>query len=253
MKKRTFLTYEKPLLTCMVQADNPDRIKELIDASLPEGAEAIGMQFCKLKAEYRNEEIYKDLLSYSDLPVYVTNYRKHNSNAGKSDDVLAAELLTFAECGATLCDVMGDYFCPHPEELTDDPAAIEKQMLLIEQLHREGAEVLMSSHVLKFTPAERVLEIAKEQVRRGADIVKIVTGAETMEQQIENLRITDLLKRELGAPFLFLSGGMSTLHRRLGLKLGCCMALCVYEHDVRSTAAQPLLSTMKTVRDSIDF
>ena len=74
-----------------------------------------------------------------------------------------------------------------------------------------------------------------------------------MEQQIENLRITNLLKQELGAPFLFLSGGESTIHRRLGMKLGCCMSLCVYEHDSLSTASQPLLSTMKTIRDIIDF
>jgi 3-dehydroquinate dehydratase len=111
----------------------------------------------------------------------------------------------------------------------------------------------MSSHLYKYAPADRVLEIAFEQKRRGADIIKIVTKADNMEQQIENLRITDLLKRELGAPFLFLSGGKCTLHRRLGMKLGCCMALCVYEHDALSTPSQPLLSTMKTIRDSIDF
>ena len=111
----------------------------------------------------------------------------------------------------------------------------------------------MSSHLYKFAPAERVLEIALEQKRRGADIIKIVTGAESMEQQLENLRITHLLKRELGAPFLFLSGGECSLHRRLGMKLGCCMSLCVYEHDALSTETQPLLSTMKMVRDAIDF
>ena len=144
---------------------------------------------------------------------------------------------------------MGDIFCKHPEELTDDAEAIGKQMELIDTLHDRGAEVLMSSHVLKFTPAERVLEIAQEQKRRGADVIKIVTWADTMEQQIENLRITDLLKRELGAPFLFLSGGECSLHRRLGIQLGCSMALCVYEHDAFSTVAQPLLSTMKTARD----
>jgi len=98
-----------------------------------------------------------------------------------------------------------------------------------------------------------VLEIAFEQKRRGADVIKIVTAADTMEQQIENLRITDLLKRELGAPFLFLSGGECTLHRRLGIRLGCCMSLCVYEHDTRSTPTQPLLSIMKKGRDDIDF
>jgi 3-dehydroquinate dehydratase len=81
---------------------------------------------------------------------------------------------------------MGDMFCPHPEELTDAPDAIKKQTELIDLLHSKGAEVLMSSHVLKFTPAERVLEIALEQKRRGADIIKIVTGADSMEQQLEN-------------------------------------------------------------------
>ena len=86
----------------------------------------------------------------------------------------------------------------------------------------------------------------------GVDIIKIVTAADTMQQQLENLRITDLLKRELDAPFLFLSGGECSLHRRLGMKLGCCMALCVYEHDARSTPMQPLLSTMKTIRDTIN-
>ena len=184
-------------------------------------------------------------------PCYVTNYR-YSHNQKLSDDELADGIITLAESGATLCDVMGDIFCKHSEELTDNEEAIQKQMKLIDTLHQKGAEVLMSSHLYKFAPAERVLEIAFEQKRRGADIIKIVT-ADNMEQQIENLRITNLLKQELGAPFLFLSGGESTIHRRLGMKLGCCMSLCVYEHDSLSTASQPLLSTMKTIMDFIDF
>jgi len=248
----TFLK-NQPLLTVMLQCQTPEVAIGRIRNANCLGADAYGLQVESLLPEYQTPEVYGRIFKeMSGRPVYVTNYRVAQ-NKGKTDEELAEGLLTLARSGATLCDVMGDYFCPHPEELTDDPAAIEKQMLLIEQLHREGAEVLMSSHVLKFTPAERVLEIAKEQVRRGADIVKIVTGAETMEQQIENLRITDLLKRELGAPFLFLSGGMSTIHRRLGMKLGCCMGLCVYEHDHLSTKAQPLLQTLKTVRDFTDF
>ncbi len=250
MSKPTFLAYEKPLLTCMVQADNPERIKELIDASVPEGAEAFGMQFCKLKAEYRNEDTYKDLLAYSDLPVYVTNYRT-GENKGKSDDVLATELIDLAECGATLCDVMGDYFDACEGELTMKEKAIEKQIKLIEALHKRGAEVLMSSHVLKFTPAERVLEIAREHERRGADICKIVTGAETMEQQIENLRIINLLKETLKIPFLFLSGGECHIMRRIGAMLGNCMSLCVHEYDELATKTQPLLCDMKKIRELI--
>ena len=250
MESKTFLTYERPLLTCMVQADNPDRIKELIDLSLPEGAEAFGMQFCQLKKEYRNKKTYRELFEYaSPLPVYVTNYRNHFSNAGKSDDVLAAELVELAECGATLCDVMGDYFDRCEGELTMDEEAVKKQMKLIDQLHKRGAEVLMSSHVLKFTPAERVLEIAREHERRGADICKIVTGAENTDQQIENLRIIHLLKENLKIPFLFLSGGECHIMRRIGGLLGCCMYLCVHEYDEYATKAQPLLHDIKIIRD----
>ena len=251
MKKRTFLDYEKPLITSMVQADNPKRIKELIDASVREGAEAIGMQLCKLKAEYRNEDTYKELFAYSDLPVYVTNYRDHISNVGKSDEELAAEMLGFAECGATLCDVMGDVFDASEDELTMNEEAVEKQMKLIDALHERGAEVLMSSHVRKFIPAERVLEIALEHQRRGADICKIVTGAENMEEQIENLRIANLLKENLSIPFLYLSGGECRILRRIGGSLGCCMYLCVYEYDEYATKSQPLLRDVKSIRDLI--
>ena len=252
MKSKTFLTYESPLLTCMVQADNPDRIKELIDLSRPEGAEAFGMQFCKMKEEYRNKKTYRELFKYaSPLPVYVTNYRNHLSNAGKSDDVLAAELVELAECGATLCDVMGDYFDHCEGELTINEEAVKKQMKLIDELHKSGAEVLMSSHVLKFTPAERVLEIALEHERRGADICKIVTGADNMAQQIENLRIINLLKENLKIPFLFLAGGECHIMRRIGGLLGCCMYLCVREYDKYATKAQPLLHDIKIIRDML--
>lgn len=233
----------------MVQASNSDRIKALIDASIPEGAEAIGMQFCQLKAEYRNEKTYRELFAYTDLPIYVTNYRNHISNIGKSDDVLAAELVELAECGATLCDVMGDYFDACEGELTMNKDAIKKQIRLIDELHGRGAEVLMSSHVLKFTPAERVLEIAREHERRGADICKIVTGAENTEQQIENLRIINLLKENLKIPFLFLAGGECRILRRIGCSLGCCMYLCVHEYDEFATKSQPLLRDMKILRE----
>ncbi|MBR2907703.1 MAG: type I 3-dehydroquinate dehydratase [Clostridia bacterium] len=249
--KPTFLSYEKPLLTVMVQADNPDRVEELIDASRPEGAEAFGMQLCRMKAEYRTRETYERLFRYaSPLPVYVTNYRVAE-NTGKSDDELAEELLELAECGATLCDVMGDYFDPCVGELTMNDEAIEKQKRLIEALHARGAEVLMSSHIKKFTPAERVLEVAREHERRGADICKIVTGASTMAEQIENLRIIDLLKQNLSIPFLFLAGGESRILRRVGGEIGSCMYLCVHEYDQLATKVQPLTRDVKAIRDHL--
>ncbi len=243
-----FLNYEKATLTVMVQANNPTRIKELMDKAIPAGAEAFGIQFEQMLPEYRTPEVYRDLFSYAKgRPSYVTNYRGTQNN-GKSDDELSDELVELAECGAELCDIMGDYFDRQPDEVAVDENAINKQIGLINRIHQKGAKVLMSSHVMKYTPAERVLEIALEHKRRGADISKIVTGADTMEQQLENLKIINMLKEKLGIPFLFLCNNRCKLLRRIGGEIGSCMYLCVYEHDSFATPAQPLLSDVKLIR-----
>ena len=248
--KQSFLKYEKPPLTVMVQAETPNRIEELMTAALPNGAEAFGMQFCKLRPEYRTPEIYKSLFEKaSPLPTYVTNYRGGYNKGVATDGEIAEALVTLAECGATLIDVMGDLFDKQDDEMAKSPEAVEMQMRLISRLHSIGAEVLISSHIKKFTPAERVLEIALEHKRRGADISKIVVGADTLDEQIENLRIIRLLKEKLDIPFLLLSGGKSRIVRRFGAELGCCMYLCVAEHDSLATPAQPLLSEVKAIRD----
>lgn len=243
----------KALLTVMVQAHTPERIKELMEKALPDGAEAFGIQLEQLEPEYRSKEIYRDLFSSTyGKPSYVTNYRG-SRNEGKSDEQLSQELLEAAECGAVLCDMMGDYFDPQPGEMTYQEEAVKKQQELIGQLHARGAKVLMSSHVFQFMTAEKVLEIALEQQRRGADVCKIVAGAENMEQQLENLKRIQLLKEKLSIPFLFLSSGSCSLMRRIGGELGCCMYLCVYEHDELATPVQPLLKDVKELRDTLQL
>lgn len=206
MNKRTFFDNEKATLTCMVQGDNPGRIKELMKKSVPQGAEAFGIQFEQMNSEYRNAEVYKELFACAeDKPTYVTNYR-YNKNEGKSDEQLAEELLELADCGADLCDMMGDYFDRQPDEITYNETAVAKQKNLIDKLHKRGARVLISSHIMKFTPADEVLKIALAHQSRGADISKIVVGAENTVQQLENLKMINMLKEKLDVPFLFLSG-----------------------------------------------
>ena len=250
--EKTFLKYDKEKLTVMIQARKPDRIKELIDKSLPEGAEALGIQFEKLNEEYQTPENYKDLIDYAkDKPVYATFYRNRQGAETRTDEQLGEEILKVAECGATLCDVMGDLYDKQPDEVAVSEDAIKKQMQLIDELHKKGAEVLMSSHTFVFTSAERVLEIAEEHQRRGADISKIVTGADTEEQQLENIKIVNLLKKNLKIPFLFISVGESRILRKIGGELGNCMTLCVYEHDDMSTQEQPLLKNAIAIRNNM--
>ena len=88
---------------------------------------------------------------------------------------------------------------------------------------------------------------ALAQQARGADIAKIVTFANNEAEEMENLRITTLLKQELKIPFLYLSGGECRLHRRMGALLGNCMVLCVQQYDALATPAQPLLTKMQGI------
>ena len=250
--EKTFLESDKSILTVMIQARNPERIKELVDKSLPEGAEAIGIQFEKLNEEYRTSESYKAIINYAkNKPVYATYYRNRSGVETRTDEQLGEELLKIADCGATLCDVMGDLYDKQPDEVAVSEEAIRKQKQLIDEIHKKGAEVLMSSHTFVFTSAERVLEIALEHEKRGADISKIVTGADTEEQELENIKIINLLKKNLKIPFLFICVGESRILRKIGGELGNCMTLCVYEHDELSTQEQPLLKNAIAIRNNM--
>ncbi|MBQ2757432.1 MAG: type I 3-dehydroquinate dehydratase [Clostridia bacterium] len=249
MKKELFHATQKPLLTTMVQAPTPDGAITLIERANAMGAEMLGIQTCRFPRELQTKEEYRRIFAATKgRPTYVTHYRSR-SNEGKSDEELAEGLLTIAEAGATLVDVMGDLFAPHSDELTDNVRAIKQQKKLIKALHEKGALVLMSSHTRKYLPPARVLEIALAQQARGADVVKIVTNADYPEQEIELMGVSLLLKKHLKVPFLLLCGGNYQIIRRIGPMLGSCMWLSVVEHDECATKAQPLLADVKAIRD----
>ena len=250
--KKSFLNARAPFVTEMVQVPTAKQAELKIRNAIADGATAIGVQMSALEKQYRTKETLTAIfLAAEDKPIYFTNYRI-GLNEGMCDEELVDGLFLGLECGATLVDVMGDIFCPAPEELTMDKLAIDKQRKLIDKIHEKGGEVLMSSHIHSFRPPERVLEIALEQQRRGADIVKIVAGAETQEEELKNLEICHLLKKELNIPFLFLSSGKyNYLHRTVGPALGVNMWLCFREYDETTYVGPPLLSNVLKIKHGL--
>lgn len=248
--KKTFLTYDKPLLMAMVQEETPEDCINIITDALWDGAEAFGIQLEDLRLEYRNPETLRGIFACcEDKPIYVTSYRKSNSK-GFTDEQCAELLLMAAKCGATLCDVMGDMFHPEPHELTMDETAIQKQKELINAIHAIGSEVLMSTHIRQFYGEAEVLKIAEEQVRRGTDIIKIVNHAETEDQLFENIQIIHSLKKRFDKNFLYLANGQyNRLLREIGPKLGVCMYLCVHSYRTLNFREQPKLRNMKILRE----
>ncbi len=252
--KPTFLNQTRPIITSMIGQTTPDNTRFTVKNSIYAGADAVGIQLCAIKKEYKTEEQLKNMFAAAGgKPIYVTNYR-YLENEGLSDSECMEGMLTALRCGATLGDIMGDTFDKCDLELTFNPEAVKKQMELIDQIHAMGKEVLMSSHINKFLPAEEILKIALAQQERGVDIVKIVGGANSTEEEMENLRITTLLKKELKVPFLFLSNGTHTkIHRMIGPMLGCFGYLCVLEHSPTAVPTQPTVAAAKAVRDSFDY
>ncbi len=251
--KPTFLGYKRPPLVDMIIVETPTQFVTNVRNATYDGAEAFGMQMERLRPEFRTEEMLKKMFAYlGDRPLYITNYRGAH-NREMTEEARMEELMLALRCGATLLDVPGDTFDPTPGELTENPAAIDKQKKLIDDIHEKGGEVLMSSHIHRFLPEEQVLDIALKQQSRGADIVKFVTGSDTEEELMTNLNTIRTLKREMKVPFLFLSGGRyCKLHRTIGPYLGVCWWLCVESYDTFSSREQPLLRAMNQVVRNLD-
>ncbi|NMB95771.1 MAG: type I 3-dehydroquinate dehydratase [Clostridiaceae bacterium] len=254
MKKITFLNYEKPLLTAMIQCPTKEEAIAKIKKSIDLGADAIGVQLCKLKKEYRTLKDLKEIFdSCNEKPIYITSYRFGESTC-YTDEQCVELLLLGLEAGATLCDVMGDMFDPKAHlELSQNPAAIKKQMELIDEIHRRGGEVLMSSHTRRNISIEEAMMIAKEHDRRGADIIKIVTIADHQNDIPKYIECIQKIIAETNKKLLFLASGKGTLIRYIGPNFGVCMYLCVESHGVLDTKEQPLLSKLKLIRDNFDW
>ena len=237
-----FLENRRPLLTAMIAAHTPeDAIAKILD-SHADGAEAFYIQLELLCREYWEPQTLRRIFSYCrSKPVIVTAYRFGHA-AGRSDDERAQLLLLGLECGAAVCDVMGDLFHPEADQLTFDKAAVQKQTALIREIHERGGEVLMSTHLSRFFQKEELIAYAKAQQSRGADLCKLVNRADTQAQLLENLQTAAALQEQLSIPYLLLANGAySRLLRLAGVNLGVCMYLCLQRFTALDFPEQPLL------------
>lgn len=250
--KASFLNHEKPLLCAMIQAHTPDDAICQIMNSLYDGADAFGIQLENLRREYRDPATLKKIFSFcGGKPIYITSYRNSEST-GYTDEECVDYLLMGLDAGATICDIMGDFFCPDPHQFTWDPEAAAKQKALADEIHRRGGEVLISSHINDFIDGQEVLRIAKAQKARGADVAKIVNHSQTEEQMHAGFAAIRLMKEQLGGEFLYLGNGPhSRKLRTLGPSFGVCMYLCVQQYGPLNTREQPQLRAMKAVRDNL--
>mgnify|MGYP003307716931 CR=1 FL=1 len=254
MKKvKDVLNDKRPLITPLLGADTADGLVQEIRDSLEQGADAIGLTLEHLPAELRTEPMLRRYIAAADgKPVYVTCYQRSDC-IEESDDDRAETLLRALDCGAAIVDLRGDMFCPCDGEMTDDPVAVQKQIALIDRIHAAGGLALMSTHRffedgVHFLPRDEALRIALEQARRGADIAKIVTAANTEEELAECFETLLLLNKEVPVPVVFLCSGKLGLRHRVACGLiGEAMVFTKEKHHAQEGAMQLPIETIAGV------
>ena len=251
--KKSFLNQPHPVITGIMAGQTPQElIAESKNAEF-DGAQGMAIDLADLKPEFRHRDALKSIVEAVHLPIMFFFYR--NDKWGDSSDGQRQELLlAAAEAGASMIDVMGDLYDPSPLEITRNPAAIDQQKRLIDRIHAQGAEVVISSHMACARTTAQVVEHMQTLESRGPEVVKIVTTVDTDEELAEALRTTLALKRELKRPFIHLCNGkFSRPHRFFGPALGVSIAFAVHRYEPRYGMTQPTIRAMKAVLDNLHW
>jgi Type I 3-dehydroquinase len=207
-----------------------------------------------------------------DRPVYTTCRRKafmavYGINdsfvADWGDDERMERQLRSIPLGSVAIDLELDTFDPKPAptwnkemvgdhagvaEITCDRDAIARQRVVIDAAHEAGAEVIVSCHTGRPQSHEALIAVAHAGAERGADLIKIVSPCEGLEDVIELLTATGRLSEELRIPFTLVGAGESArLTRLLGTCLGSSWVLAQQTLVPGGFHEQPLVAHARDV------
>jgi 3-dehydroquinate dehydratase type I len=175
-----------------------------------------------------------EIIQAASKPVLVTYRSIREGGEGTVDDKThASYLLAALEEGAELVDVEGRL----PEKWREKVFRA-----------RRKSSIVVSTHVPDSTPPKEKLErIFEELAGTGADIIKIVTQANSM---IDNLRVLDLIPkaRERGIKIIaFCMGRFGKISRIFSHLMGGYLTFASLEGGEESAAGQIPVEEMKRI------
>lgn len=252
MCRKSFFGRQSTAVTAIYTGSSIDELIHKGRMALFSDADAIAVELNKLPLEQRTAQEFRRLMKEVPLPFMFVLYR-NDEFCGGDDEARQKYLLEAVDAGAEVVDVMGDLYDPSEYELTRDPKAIDRQMQLIDEIHRRGGKVVMSSHMQVPRTAEEVLEHLQEQARRGADIVKIVVGGNTKEDLQESIRTMILLREKMDRPYIYLVGGAcATIIRNLGMCFGVAVEFANLD-NMQENRVQAPIATFKAVQQNLHW
>ena len=270
----------RPFICCVLIDDpTPDHLIRTIKLAEYDGAHAFDLELQGVDESHRTPDALRRVFQHTSRPVF-TVFRRYRlagdtfeAQAGR--DAARMQLqLDMIDAGSVGFDMELDTFDPRPgppsgtpegkrytfdrssppREVTHDPAAVERQMRLIEEAHRRGGEVLASAHALTRLSPDGAVAIGRLAEERGADAVKIVQFCASYEDVVECFASTVALRRALRIPFVMMAHGeYGKLVRPVTPLLGSMLVFAIQDYTPGSFLSQPLVRASKAVLDNFDF
>lgn len=258
-----------PALAGVVRERNIKAACAEIKNCVYDGADMIDMHISCL--DDTGVDAVKAIVSSTKLPILALNYNitANGQGAGFSEEERIDSLLRAIDAGAAGIDMQGySFHLPShdgffgedkysftknsPREVVTDPEIIAKQRDLIEKVHKKGGEVLLSCHPGIPMKCDAVVDLAFFLEERGADIIKIVTIANTEDDMVEAFKTMVELKRRIKTPVSFHAGGAEgMLSRIINPMLGGQIVFCVDRFGEGSTPEQLDLRTARAIIDNL--
>ena len=176
--------------------------------------------------------------AYRNMPLLITNRKTDEGGRFEGSERERVALLKEAvELGVEYVDI----------ELSTEEALIEE---LLQKIHNNDnqAKLIISHHDFNRTSSEKELKDRfNECLKAGADIVKMVTYANSME---DNLRVLDLIsyaKRKNEEIIAFCMGDLGRISRVMAPLFGSYLSFASLEKGDESAPGQITINDMKQI------
>lgn len=223
----------RPFVVAVIAEPTVRQASQAIECAARDGADAFELNLPPL-----GDISWADLARTIDEaagPVYVTCRRRAflaiygfepAALPAWSEEERMARSLAAIDLGAVAMDVELDTFDPTPApalgtseaalvaaevgppyERSDDPAAVARQVAIVEAAHDRGGQVLMSCHTGRPQDVAGLRHIADSARARGADLFKIVMPCRGATDLAILREADDLLTSVTSMPFVLVGAG----------------------------------------------
>ncbi len=180
----------------------------------------------------------KSVGAYRNTSIIITNRKRNEGGKFEGSEGERVTLLKEAiELGADFVDI----------ELSTENALIEELLLTIRN-HDNKTKLIVSHHDFNGSPTDKLLKDRfNECLKAGADIVKLITYANSMEDNLRVLNLISYAKRKDKEIIAFCMGNLGRISRVMAPILGSYLCFASLEKGDESAPGQMTASEMKQI------